>query len=229
MNKAYAYGKSVRITAESLGIAIPAFGTITVMFCVTSEISVIIIVYITSGLGDGDKNLSCQRHTWGACHYSLPSYLLCPRAFKLWGALPEGVMLIIKSNLSSRIVSTNTSAQLFIAALGTSAFSRIRNPFLVCPCEDQSPPPATNGLPACLPGCLAVCIGVIETCLLHPVSLICLNVQWPIITAMSRRRKQPIISGLAGLVEPIRSRIPMVTCAWKPGHSQSEQSVPLSY
>lgn len=159
MNKAYAYGKSVRITAESLGIAIPAFGTITVMFCVTSEISVIIIVYITSGLGDGDKNLSCQRHTWGACHYSLPSYLLCPRAFKLWGALPEGVMLIIKSNLSSRIVSTNTSAQLFIAALGTSAFSRIRNPFLVCPCENQSPPPATKM--AYQPACQGVWLSVL--------------------------------------------------------------------
>lgn len=160
MNKAYAYGKSVRITAESLGIAIPAFGTITVMFCVTSEISVIIIVYITSGLGDGDKNLSCQRHTWGACHYSLPSYLLCPRAFKLWGALPEGVMLIIKSNLSSRIVSTNTSAQLFIAALGTSAISRIRNPFLVCPCEDQSPPQQQKwptSLLARVSGCLYWC------------------------------------------------------------------------
>lgn len=95
--------------------------------------------------------------------------------------------------------------------------------------RSEPSPSNKNGLPACLPGCLAVCIGVIETCLLHPVSLICLNVQWPIITAMSRRRKQPIISGLAGLVEPIRSRIPMVTCAWKPGHSQSEQRVPLSY
>lgn len=55
-----------------------------------------------------------------------------------------------------------------------------------------------NGSPVCLPGCLAVCVGVIETCFVLPVSLICLNVQWPIINAMSRRWRQPIISGPEG-------------------------------
>lgn len=121
---------------------------------------------------------------------------------------------------SLHTVSANTNAQLLIAAQGPEAFSRIRNLLLACPCDDQTFLETQMSHQSACQAVSSVCVGVIETCLVLPVSLICLSVEWPIITAMSRRQRQPIISGPAGQAQPIRSGIPMVTCAWKPGHNQ---------
>lgn len=155
-----------------------------------------------------------------------------------WEPWQEGLSFVQRETLDSRwpmlivptltqlcTVSANTSAQLFISAQRSWAFSRSRDLSLVFPCEDRTPRQHKWPVSPLVrqSDCLCWCHWDVPGtfCLLfYFLSFLSLNVHWPIITAMSRRRRQPIRSGPAGQAQPIRSRIPMVTCAGKPRRNQ---------
>lgn len=104
--------------------------------------------------------------------------------------------------------SAKTSAQLFIASHRSRVLSGITNPSQVCPCLNRTP--QQQNLLAGRAVWLSVLVSLRRARCFQ--SLLFFS-NWPIVTDMSRRQRQPITCGPGDKWGPIRSGVPMVTCA----------------